>query len=273
MAITNHERVGKSLELLKDGLGPFVEREFKAKYGDEWAFEVKDILSDTRLGDSKTESLNDVATLLVVMDRKWGDVFRRILGKTERSLVNEILAVRNRWAHQDRFSSDDAYRALDSVERLLTAISAPQADEVDKTKMELLRVRFDEQARGEKRKSSSVAIGSGVTSSLKPWREVVTPHEDVASGRYQQAEFAADLWQVHMGEGNRRISGPGGVFSPYLPDGESQRNVNGCSTAVDRGWRRSCRAVTDQLRWWQNAFDVGALSSVFRDCADRTRRN
>lgn len=47
MAITNHERVGKALELLKAGLGPFVEREFKAKYGDGWAFEVKDILSDT----------------------------------------------------------------------------------------------------------------------------------------------------------------------------------------------------------------------------------
>ena len=30
MAITNHERVGKALELLKGGLGPFVEREFKS---------------------------------------------------------------------------------------------------------------------------------------------------------------------------------------------------------------------------------------------------
>jgi len=27
MAITNHERVGKALELLKSGLSPFVERE------------------------------------------------------------------------------------------------------------------------------------------------------------------------------------------------------------------------------------------------------
>ena len=57
MAITNHERVGKALELLKAGLGPFVEREFKAKFGDGWAFEVKDILSDTRLGGGKKESL------------------------------------------------------------------------------------------------------------------------------------------------------------------------------------------------------------------------
>ena len=157
MAITNHERVGKALELLKGGLGPFVEREFKAKYGDGWAFEVKEILSDTRLGTGKTDSIGDVAALLVVMDRKWSDVFRRILGKTERSLVNEILAIRNSWAHQETFSGDDAYRALDSVGRLLSSISAPQADDVDKVKMELLRVRFDEQARGEKRKSSTVS--------------------------------------------------------------------------------------------------------------------
>ncbi len=35
MAITNHERVGKALELLRDGLAPFVEREFTSHYGDE----------------------------------------------------------------------------------------------------------------------------------------------------------------------------------------------------------------------------------------------
>lgn len=208
MAITNHERVGKALELLRVGLTPFVEREFKAKYGDTWAFEVKDVLSDTRLGAGKAESLNDIAALLVVMDRKWGDVFRQILGKTERSLVNEILGVRNNWAHQAPFSSDDAYRALDSAARLLSAISASQADDVERMKTELLRVRFDEQARSEKRKSSSTAIESGVTASLKPWREVVMPHEDVASGRYQQAEFAADLWQVHLGEGTDEYRNP-----------------------------------------------------------------
>ena len=32
MATTNHERVGKALELLKAGLAPFVEREFKNLY-------------------------------------------------------------------------------------------------------------------------------------------------------------------------------------------------------------------------------------------------
>ena len=32
MAITNHERVGKVLDLLKSGLGHFVERELKNAY-------------------------------------------------------------------------------------------------------------------------------------------------------------------------------------------------------------------------------------------------
>ena len=36
MAITNHERVGKALELLNAGLKPFVERELKATYKDRW---------------------------------------------------------------------------------------------------------------------------------------------------------------------------------------------------------------------------------------------
>lgn len=223
MAITNHERVGKALELLKNGLKPFVERELQAKLGSSWVFEVKEAFADTRLGANKQDNLNDVAALLVIVDRKWGDVFRQILGKSERSLVNELVATRNKWAHQEPFSGDDAYRALDSSARLLTAISAPEADEVEKAKMELLRVRFDEQARGEKRRASSTALESAGSSTLKPWREVVTPHDDVATGRYQQAEFAADLWQVHLGEGSKEYRDPVEFFRrTYLTDSLKQ---------------------------------------------------
>jgi predicted AAA+ superfamily ATPase len=208
MAISNHERVGKALELLKEGLRPFVERELKTYHGDRWTSEVKEVLNDTRLGGGKVDAMQDVAVQLVIMDRSWGDVFRKTLGKAERSLVNELLDARNRWAHQNPFSGDDADRALDSVSRLLTAVSAPQADEVGKMKMELRRLIFDEQVRGEKRKSAGTPIESQATGNLKPWREVVTPHKDVASGRYQQAEFAADLWQVHLGEGTDEYKNP-----------------------------------------------------------------
>jgi predicted AAA+ superfamily ATPase len=211
MAISNHERVGKALERLKEGLWPFVEREMKSQFGEKWSLEIQDVLRDTRLG-GKDKLTKDVSVQLVVMDRKWSDVFRKILGKAERSLVNELIDVRNRWAHQEPFSSDDADRALDSMARLLTAVSAPQADEVAKMKMELRRLIFDEQVRGEKRKAGGSLIEAATTGTLKPWREVVTPHADVASGRYQQAEFAADLWQVYQGRGTDEYKKPAEFF-------------------------------------------------------------
>ena len=209
MAITNHERVGKALDLLKAGLGPFVEREVRGALESRKldAHRLHDYGENRVLG-SKPIPEWDVAGLLKLMWDTWHDVFREILGPAERSLVSELRGHRNKWAHQGSFSSDDAYRALDSVGRLLAAVSAPQSEELEKRKLELLRVRFDEQTRGERRKQAGTAIESAAAASLKPWREIVTPHRDVASGRYQQAEFAADLWQVHLGEGTDEYRDP-----------------------------------------------------------------
>jgi predicted AAA+ superfamily ATPase len=196
------------MELLKQGLGPFVEREFKNAYKDKAGAEAIRYLGEDRLLAKKAIAEWDAAGLLKLMWEAWNDVFRRTLGPADRSLVSELRDLRNKWAHQETFSGDDAYRAFDSAGRLLAAVSAPQSDEIEKMKMELLRLRFDEQVRTEKRKSASTAIESAAAGNLKPWREVVTPHKDVASGRYQQAEFAADLWQVHMGEGTDEYRKP-----------------------------------------------------------------
>ena len=208
MAITNHERVGKTLDLLKAGLGPFVYRELQTaiKARRVGAARLSWFADDPQIGKRPVTEW-DVAALLKLMWDTWNEVFREILGPAERGFVGELRGHRNRWAHQEPFSGDDAYRALDTANRLLTAVSAPQAAQVEKLKMELLRVRFDEQARVERRKQAGLAI-EGAARNLKPWREVVTPHRDVASGRYQQAEFAADLWQVHLGEGTDEYRDP-----------------------------------------------------------------
>ncbi len=208
MAITNQERVGKALELLKAGLAPFVEREVKNAMKNGQAVPAVQAMAEDPIVRDKPITQWDSALLLKLMWDGWNDVFRKTLGPAERGLVGEARGYRNRWAHQEPFSGDDADRALDSIARLLTAVSASQADEVGKMKMELRRLIFDEQMRSEKRKSAGTAIESQVTGSLKPWREVVTPHKDVASGRYQQAEFAADLWQVHLGEGTDEYKNP-----------------------------------------------------------------
>ncbi len=208
MAITNHERVGKALELLKEGLAPFVQREIRSAVESQKldAYKLRQIAEDPMLSRPVAEW--DVAGLLKLMWDTWNDVFRSILGPAERGLVGELRGHRNKWAHQQKFSGDDAYRALDSAGRLLTAVSAPQAEDIDKFRMELLRVRFDEQVRGERRKQAGTAIERVATGNMKPWREIVIPHQDVASGGYQQAEFAADLWQVHLGEGSDEYRDP-----------------------------------------------------------------
>jgi len=238
MAITNHERVGKALDLLKEGIHPFVEREMKAQHAQLWFEQAKAAVSDSQasLFGTEAEPRWDVDALFSVIWNQWQLVFRKTLGQAERTLVSELRDVRNRWAHQNPFSTDDAYRALDSAGRLLTAVSAPQSDEIEKMKMELLRLRFDEQVRGEKRKSAGTAIESAATGNLKPWREVVTPHKDVASGRYQQAEFAADLWQVHLGEGTDEYKQPVEFFRrTYLTESLKRMLVGAVQRLAGQG--------------------------------------
>ena len=150
MATTNHERVGKAMELLRDGLAPFVNREItaKVKSGTMHMDAIRRFAEDPQLADKPLGDW-DVAALLKLMWDTWNDVFRDTLGFTERSLVSELRDWRNRWAHQERFTSDNADRALDSAERLLTAIAAPQADDVARIKRELRRLVFNEEVRDE----------------------------------------------------------------------------------------------------------------------------
>jgi hypothetical protein len=237
VAVTNQERVGKAMDLLRAGLAPYAEREVQSsvKAGTVRMEAVRRFADDPILGQ-KAIALWDAAGLLKLMWETWNDVFGRTLGRAERSLIQELRDWRNKWAHQEPFSSDDADRALDSVARLLTAVSAPQADDVQKMKVELRRLTFDEQVRGEKRKAGGSLIEGAATGSLKPWREVVTPHADVASGRYQQAEFAADLWQVHLGEGSDEYRKPREFFRrTFLTESLKRLLVSGVQRVAGTG--------------------------------------
>ena len=58
MAITNHERVGKALDLLKIGLSPFVEREFRNIYKDGASANIERLI-----GDDTYRALDSAETL------------------------------------------------------------------------------------------------------------------------------------------------------------------------------------------------------------------
>jgi len=263
MAITNQERVGKAMELLRAGLAPFVEREFKSQHQAQAAEAARRYFGDDRTVGKKPIAEWDVAVLLKLMWEAWNEVFGKTLGRAERSLVSELRDCRNKWAHQEPFSSRDAERALDSMSRLLTAISAPQADDIDKMMFELRRLTIDEQVRSEKRKAGGSLIEAAASGTLKPWREIATPHADVASGRYQQAEFAADLWQVHLGEGSDEYRQPQEFFRrTYLTESLKRLLVGGVQRLSGQGGDPPRRASGDPVIQLQTNFGGGKTHSM-----------
>ena len=75
MAITNQERVGKAMELLRAGLAPFVEREFKNLHQAQATDAARRYLGDDRTVGKKPLADWDVAALLKLMWEAWNDVF------------------------------------------------------------------------------------------------------------------------------------------------------------------------------------------------------
>ena len=62
---------------------------------------------------------------------------------------------------------------------------------------------------------------------LTPWREIVTPHPDVATGRYHQAEFAANLGEVVAGNAEAEYQDPIEFFArTYLTNGMQRLLAN-----------------------------------------------
>ena len=53
-----------------------------------------------------------------------------------------------------------------------------------------------------------MSIENQVQAGLLPWRDVIMPHPDVITGKYQQAEFAADLDQGRRGIGSKEYTDP-----------------------------------------------------------------
>ncbi|MDN3687236.1 Swt1 family HEPN domain-containing protein [Cyclobacterium jeungdonense] len=224
MALSNLDRVNKGLELLRSGLFPYIVRELKEVNKAYWQeAAVSSFPEDHHSRDLNHEEW-DVQALLLIMWKNWNGTFNKTLGFAERSMVSELMEVRKRSAHQNKhnkFDTDDAYRALDNIERLLSAIAAPEAEEAQEQKSELLRIRYEENTRKKARKIETQLVDVSGAIGLKPWKQIITPHPDVASGKFQQAEFAADLWRVYQdGEGAGEYGRPVDFFNrTYLTQG------------------------------------------------------
>ncbi|WP_182050741.1 Swt1 family HEPN domain-containing protein [Changpingibacter yushuensis] len=198
MAMNNRDRVGKAFDLLSEGLLDVVDEVMTAALGgtdwnERWAAEDAQRYGSSRRTYAKTDPQVQLKAIL-----RPPYFFNAVLSRAQQSYASELLDARNKWAHNEAFSSDDAVRALDTIERLLHAIGAvDSAQDVRKLRVDLQRTVFEDQTRKQV-KRTKVSLGPG--SGLRPWREVIRPHDDVARGAFTASEFAADLHLVHTGQ-------------------------------------------------------------------------
>jgi predicted AAA+ superfamily ATPase len=216
MATSNRERVDAGVQLLQAGLLPFVDAAMSAQApgGQDWVamLEARDT---SKNGTAHKYSRQDPRFLLKVVTEEWR-VFGKSLSRAEQSFASELRETGNRLAHNEPFSTDDTYRALDTMERLLSAVDATaEADAVRKLRRDGQAAAFSAETR------RAVQVVTGVEGhGLKPWREVITPHKDVREGKMRGAEFAADLYWVSRGEASREYVDPAEFFRrTYLTDG------------------------------------------------------
>ena len=87
-------------------------------------------------------------------------MFRNKLSRGQQSFASELRDTGNKLAHGAAFGTDDTIRALDTMERLLTAVDAPaEADAVRKLRHDVQAVAFTSAAR----RATQVITGVKVT--------------------------------------------------------------------------------------------------------------
>ena len=262
MAKKNNDQIGSGLELLRKALEPYIKRQLMSVYKEKWWSmgaephvgrmpELKTKLAKAKDDDARLSTL-DIAAIFTVIDRAWGDAFQADLGKAGRSYVNELSDVRNRWAHQETFNLDSTYRAFDTMTRLLEMVAAPERVETAEMARKIM-AEINEQSKASQ--PALIQTASGASASLKPWREIATPHQDVASGKFQQAEFAADLFQVITNRASEEYKNPKEFFRrTYFTVGLSQ--------LLGRAWLRLNGTGGDPVIELQTNFGGGKTHSL-----------
>lgn len=204
MALSNRDRINRMFEIIAPPLDDYISLvigQGDPAVGAAWPklVQAKDGASST-----KTYSAHDPQVQFRILTesnitsgfRKGWYPFNKTLGKAGESFAIELREVRNIWAHNGTFTDDDAYRALDTGERLLRLINATdEAAELQAIRLNLRRVTADK----DDKKVLKAAVDNPESAGLKPWREVLPPHDDVATGNFAASEFAADLYKVAFG--------------------------------------------------------------------------
>ena len=227
--MSNFETVTAGLRTLTAVLAPYVARELRARFGDDWWKRgVLGVLYEQQRrglpasgADSELIARLDAGRCLILIDVQWSEWFRRKLHREHRTWVKELIATRNQWAHSGLLdmSDEDAWRALDTMTRLVEQMDAEATERLRELARKVRYGTVGPSTAADAGPSQKPAnTGDGVLADvpregLRSWRDVAQPHPDVAAGRYRQAEFAADLSQVARGTAEVEYQDPVEFFA------------------------------------------------------------
>lgn len=225
----NADIIIKGMRLLREGMVRYIVREIENEYGEDWwqkgvlqilREDSRRDLPETGTKEELRDSL-DLQRCLVLFDVHWQAIFRKKLPVEYRSWAKETLNVRNRISHigANDFNYSDTWRALDTFARLCGGFNLENTEEI-RTLLRDFNAQEDSDLSPSSRaiqKRTDVVLN---TSDLPSWRDVIRPHQDVAQGRYKNAEFAADLAQVAKGKGSMEYLDPVEFFKrTYVTEG------------------------------------------------------
>lgn len=208
----NRNAISEAIDIYRDAMRPFIMRGLKRVRGmnAEQAIcaalpngQYESFRADLRKPNASLVGSLDIRYFVHIIRKYWQEVFTAEF-QHDRSVQNRlwlILQARNNSAHvgDTDIDSESTIDALFQIAFILGRINAPTEREAVRSISARIApartpapvvefVQFKPRRNGGKRIP------------IKPWREVIKPNQDIQQGRFQQAEFAADLQQVYSGD-------------------------------------------------------------------------
>lgn len=214
---SNGDRVKAVLDDLNTPIRAWGGTRLEKVFGRPW---LEAVVAQEPLPEVGSDS--DTWVVLHALERHWPDVVGAELTSEDRRCVAGLAEIgRELSAGTPAVSSDRCERALADGERVARSIGEIElAARLSDARAEFRRVRFledQERQRKQQARELDVKIAPGA---LPAWRDVVTPHDDVATGEFQLADFAADLRLVHEGKARIEYADPSEFFSrTFMTDG------------------------------------------------------
>ena len=214
----NRDAISQAIDIYRDAMRPFFVRHLRQVPGQRVEEAIRQALRGSQLaqfeenirrGRSAEDSI-DINDFPELIRNHWRDVFSAQFpsDRVVQNRVNDIREIRNEVSHPSSIDLDEEKtRAhMYMIADVLGRINCPD----QKRSVEQIRDRLFagaepdpvpavEQDGPESRMLEGMEPPATRTGTLKPWREVIRPNDDVTEGRFRQAEFAANLQQVYDG--------------------------------------------------------------------------